>query len=211
VPSATSACVPGLQVSCGCLGGGLGFQKCEPDGATFTACQCPPTPPAVSATELAPPELRGSRFGLYLSAAISIDQTAFATNLAGRYRINEVWLVGAGIEWNPWFSFSTRRLFSGTLNVYASLIKRWPISDRVAARTSAHLGTSLLLFGLYGAPAGNVGLYAAVNFIGLEVRLSKNVVLVFDPCEVAMPVPHLTGVPITYRQYRFTIGVQFGG
>jgi hypothetical protein len=208
------ACIPGQQVSCACLGGTSGVQRCADGGAGFEACEC--APPAPAATVQLPADLpealgKPSRFGLYVSTSVSIDNTAFVANLAGRYHLTDVWVLGLGADWNPWFSVVTRRAQAGTLDLYASVIRRWPINERFAARTSAHLGASVPLFNLYGAPAGDVGLYAAFDFIGLEARISKNVTVIIDPCEVAMPVPHLTGVPITYRQYRMTIGVQFGG
>jgi hypothetical protein len=209
-----TACVPGQQVSCACPGGTTGVQRCGESGAGFDACECAAAPSGVTAqlpTDLPDALTKPSRFGVYVSTSLSIDNTAAVVNVAGRYHLNDVWMLGLGAEWNPWFSVITRRAQAGTLDLYASVVRRWPINERIAARTSAHLGTSVLLFNLYGAPAGDLGLYAAFDVIGLEVRLSRNVAVIIDPCEVAMPVPHLTGVPITYRQYRLTIGVQFGG
>jgi hypothetical protein len=142
---------------------------------------------------------------------VSVDRTALQWALAGRYRLSETWRIGAGVEANPWWSLESTRFRPGSLNIYATVIRRFPINDWAAVRTSGHLGTSVLLFGLSGAPAGSLGLYAAITVLGLEVRLSEKWLLVVDPCEVSVPVPHLTGAPVAYRQYRLTIGVQFGG
>jgi hypothetical protein len=49
-----------------------------------------------------------------------------------------------------------------------------------------------------------------VNLIGIEWALTRTAHLIIEPGDVAISVPHLTGAPLTYRQYRFTVGVQFG-
>lgn len=43
----TSTCVPGASVSCACLGGGVGAQRCEAAG-TFGECDCPTTDSGVA-------------------------------------------------------------------------------------------------------------------------------------------------------------------
>ena len=48
------------------------------------------------------------------------------------------------------------------------------------------------------------------NLLGLELQLVDGVYLVIDPADVSMPIPHLTGAPLSYRQYRFTVGLQIG-
>ena len=65
-------------------------------------------------------------------------------------------------------------------------------------------------FDLVGAPAGSIGPYFGVNLLGLEYQLSPGPYLILDPADVALPVPHITGAPLTYLQYRLTLGVQFG-
>jgi hypothetical protein len=206
------ACVPGQQLHCGCSGSATGFQRCSDDGSGFERCVCPDVPGITQSAPgpASPQEAPSSQFGAYATGAVSIDNTALVMTLAGRYRLSEHWLLGVGAEWNPWVSLVTRRFLRGTDDDYASVIRRFPINDRFAARTSAHLGASILMFGTYGAPAGNLGLYAAFSFIGVEINLGNGVKMVVDPCEVAMPVPHITGVPIVYRQYRFVLGFQFG-
>ena len=48
-------------------------------------------------------------------------------------------------------------------------IRRYPMAfDRVNLRSSLHLGTSTLLFDVYGAPRYSTGPYAAVSLLGID-------------------------------------------
>lgn len=53
-------------------------------------------------------------------------------------------------------------------------------------------------------------LFFGVTPLGLDVRLSRTVLLVLNPGHIAVPAPHLEGLPFAYVQYRFTVGVQLG-
>jgi hypothetical protein len=64
-----------------------------------------------------------------------------------------------------------------------------------------------LLFDLYGAPKGSIGFYGAVSPLGLEWKLSRLFLLIINPINIAIPVPQLKGVPLTYPQYRLSIGL----
>ncbi|MHB8420603.1 MAG: hypothetical protein ACYDCL_21220 [Myxococcales bacterium] len=46
-------CVPGATVNCGCIGGLVGVQTCQPDG-TFAACNCPPSTPTQASGKMPP-------------------------------------------------------------------------------------------------------------------------------------------------------------
>ena len=76
-------------------------------------------------------------------------------------------------------------------------------------RSSARraFGTSILLLNLVGAPSGSVGIYFRLSLIGLEWRMSRRFTLVIDPADVTLPVPRITGTPLSYIQYRFSIGL----
>ena len=65
-----------------------------------------------------------------------------------------------------------------------------------------------LLMNLYGAPKGSLGVYADVSFLGLAWKLSRSFYLIINPLNFAIPVPQLKGVPLTYQQYRFTLGLE---
>jgi len=201
-----AVCAPGRQLACACLGDEHGVQRCAGDGTHFSACECPFDP----TREHGGGEIEGlgSPLALYTSAGAALDETALALSIGGRYRLTRRWLVGADLEWNPWASLETRRVHVGSLNVYATLVWRTPIRPWVAIRSSAHLGVSTLLFDVYGADAGSIGPYVGLSLIGVELAISRRWRLVIDPADVALAVPHLTGVPLTYRQYRFTLGLQ---
>lgn len=151
-----------------------------------------------------------SPLGVHTSVGAALDNAAFVATLGGRYRANDLWLFGLDGEFNPWYSLDTNQFRLGTLNVYATTIKRYPIDHCFGLRSSVHLGTSVLLFDVIGAPAGSVGLYLGISLLGLDYKFSDQFTLVIDPAQVAVPVPHLTGAPLSYRQYRFMIGLQFG-
>lgn len=163
---------------------------------------------------LAPSEARaeeGGPWGAYAAGGGAIDQGAFNASLGGRRLLSPRWIVGADVEWNPWWSVNTRRVRPGTLNAYGTVIRRYDTRDPDwKLRTSLHLGTSTLLFDLFEAPKGTTGPYLGVNFLGLEIDLGKRWVLVVDPADFAVSVPQMKGTPLVYRQYRFTVGIQWG-
>lgn len=151
------------------------------------------------------------RVGAYAAGGGAVDQGAFNASIAGRLRASPRWLAGLDAEWNPWWSVDTRRVRPGTLNVYATGIRRYDTRDPDwKLRTTLHVGTSTLLFDLYEAPKGTTGPYFGVNFLGLEIDLGRRWVLVIDPADVAITVPQVRGTPLVYRQYRFTVGLQWG-
>jgi hypothetical protein len=214
-----AACVPGQQISCGCPAGLLGVQICRADGAGYDACgSCAPAASAAPAAPTPrrenllppPPPTHGSRLAVSSWTGAALDRTALVAGVGIRYHLDDAWMTGVGIEWNPWASLDARRIRAGSLNLAVSLIRRYQVTPRLSLRTSLHLGGSVLLFGLYGAPAGSVGPYGALSWMGLEIEISPRWRLILDPMEVAVPIPQLRGVPLVYRQYRFVVGVQLG-
>ena len=149
-------------------------------------------------------------FGFYTAFGAALDNAAFAGSVAGRYRASERWLLGVDAEYNPWFSLDAKRFRPGTINIYSTFIKRYPIDERLSLRITGHLGVSVLLFDLIGAPAGSTGLYLGGNLLGIDYRLGDYIYLVLDPADFSVPIPHVTGAPLIYRQYRITVGMQFG-
>lgn len=208
-PVATSsrACVPGRQIECACPGGARGAQVCSDDGSRFGLCLGCETSPAAS---LDPPADHASRtpFGLHLGGSAALDNTALAISVGIRYRTSASWLFGFDGEFNPWGSLESQRFSLGALNFYGVLIRRWEISDWVALRTTGRLGASILLTDLVGARQGSTGLFLALSLLGLEFELDDHWTLAIDPADLAVPVPHLRGAPLSYRQYRFTISFQ---
>jgi hypothetical protein len=147
--------------------------------------------------------------GALVFASASLDRGAFATRAAGRVRITDTLELGAAIEWNPWYSLETTDVVAGSLNLFATAVYRWATADGIALRSTVHVGTSVLLFELYGAERGSTGLFLGVSLLGVSIALEEHFALVVEPAEVMLPVPHLTGVPFYYRQYRFTLGLQW--
>lgn len=148
-------------------------------------------------------------YGIYAAFSVSPDKTALAGTLAGRMRLSKSWTIGIDAEWNPWINMSTTKVRAGTANLYATAIFRIPLAyEDFNLRVTANLGTSYLLTSLYGAPSGSIGLYWGIAPLGLEWKLSRYFYLIVNPLNFAMPIPQLDGVPLTYPQYRFTIGLE---
>jgi hypothetical protein len=150
--------------------------------------------------------------GVVVSMGGSLNHAAMNFGIGARLRLTPRWLVGLDAEWNPWASFEGEHVRPGAFNAYATIVHRWSMqSDKFDIRTSVHLGTSTVLFDLYGVPAGTTGVFAGVSLLGLEWKASRNVSLVIDPADVVYPLPQLHGAPFGYLQYRTTVGLQWGG
>ena len=67
------------------------------------------------------------------------------------------------------------------------------------------------LFNLVGAERGSIGPFLGLSFLGVEFKISRGFFLTVDPSYIAFPVPHITGAPFGYYQYRFQVGLEFGG
>jgi len=153
----------------------------------------------------------GSMFGGQVFGGASYDNAAAVVGGGIRLRFADTWLVGLDAEWNPFYQVHRKEFTAGTANVYATLIRRWPMRfERVTLRSTLNLGASYLLYDLFGAPAGSIGPFLGVTFLGLEWKASRTLYLIFDPTSIAIPVPQVSGAPFGYPQYRFTIGLQLG-
>jgi MYXO-CTERM domain-containing protein len=153
----------------------------------------------------------GSLFA-HVAFAASYDHAALAFALGGKYQFARNWMVGADVEWNPWIPVEPLSFRAGSGNIYGSLVRRYQMAfESVNFRTTAALGMSTLLIDLPGANKWSFGPFVGVSFIGVEVKVAPGVFLVVDPTYFAFPVPHVTGVPLGYYQYRFQVGIEFGG
>ena len=169
------------------------------------------TPTAAHIEKVRDAKRLGPRVGFYVATGGAFDRGALAATLALRVRVTERWTVGFDAEWNPWIT-PTYAAKAGAVNLMVTGIRRWPLSwERVNLRNTLQVGTSVQLFDVYGAPAGSVGLYVATSPLGIDVDLGHALRLVVDPTNLAIPIPHLTGAPFYYPQYRITVGLQFGG
>jgi MYXO-CTERM domain-containing protein len=169
------------------------------------------TPTAAHIEKVRRDKRLGPRVGFYVAGAGAFDRGALAATVALRVRVTERWIVGFDSEWNPWIT-PTYAAKAGAFNLMFTGIRRWPLAwERVNLRHTLQLGASVLLFDVYGAPGGSVGLYVATSPLGLDIDLGHALRLVIDPTNLAIPIPHLTAVPFYYLQYRITVGLQFGG
>ncbi|MDP6944439.1 MAG: hypothetical protein QF464_09845, partial [Myxococcota bacterium] len=113
------------------------------------------------------------------------------------------------VEFNPWYSIATIDVAPGALNAYASVIFDWLVLDEVALHTTVQVGMSVLLFDLVSAPAGSVGPYVGIGLLGATFLPKERLRVIVEAGEVAMPIPNVKGAPFYYRQYRFTVGIEY--
>jgi len=170
------------------------------------------TPTVTEVEKIREDKQLGSPFGVAFNLGGSVVHGALATNVGGRYRLNERWTIGLDAEWNPWITSVPWALKAGAASLYATVIHRYPMKlDRVNLRTTLSVGASTLLFDVYGAPKYDIGPYAAFSPLGIDYDLGNSVRLVFDPLGVSVPVPHVGLIPLYYEQFRTMIGIQIGG
>jgi hypothetical protein len=183
------------------------------EGAESVAKPALATAPDVTLeTPTSPDEIRRSRFGLVVAGGGALQNGSFAASLGGVFRVSQNLLAGVEAEYNPWFSVRDFDLRSGSTNLYAAGVVRFPLRfQRVNLRSTLQLGISRMNFALYGVPLGSVGPYVGFNLLGIDYELTKGVLLIVNPAHVAIPIPKTSGVPFAYPQYRITIGAQFGG
>ena len=169
----------------------------------------PPPPVTTPVPQPGPHDPSEGAWGAYLGASGSVDRPAAALQLGVRRRLSTHWTVGLDGEWNPWVSiYGPRALKAGVLNGSGVVILRFPLAyENFNLRTTLNLGVSYLLFDLYGAPKGSLGLYGAISPLGLEWKLSRTFLLIINPLSISLPVPQLRGVPLSYPQYRFNVGL----
>ena len=171
--------------------------------------QAAPPPTTVPVPQPGPSDPSEVAWGGYLGLSGSFDKPAVAIQLGVRLRLSTHWTVGWDVESNPWISVNGPTFMrAGTLNTFGTVILRFPLAyENFNLRTTVNLGVSYLLIDLYGAPKGSLGLYGAIYPLGLEWKLSRVFLLIINPLGVAVPVPQLKGVPLSYPQYRFSIGL----
>ena len=168
-----------------------------------------PVPTTVPVPQPGPADPSETAWGAYLGISGSVDKPAMAVQLGVRLRLSTHWTIGLDVESNPWISTTgPTPVRAGTINTFGTVILRFPLAyENFNLRTTVNLGVSYLLIDLYGAPAGSIGLYGAIYPLGLEWKLSRVFILIINPLGIAVPVPQLQGVPLTYPQYRFSIGL----
>ncbi|MDD5224135.1 MAG: hypothetical protein PHE84_09100 [bacterium] len=169
----------------------------------------PPPPVTIPVPQPGPRDPSQGAWGAYLGLSGSVNKPAFAGQLGIRRRISTQWTFGWDAEWNPWVSLkSPTPVRAGAFNTYGTIILRLPLAyEKFNLRTTVNLGLSYLLIDLYGASKGNIGFYGAISPLGVEWKLSRIFLLIINPLSFAMPIPQIHGVPLTYPQYRFSVGL----
>ncbi len=206
------SCTPGQKIKCDCLEHLSGVQTCNAEGTGYGECQrCEATPLWEGARPAKKRGLGSLELPFVLASAfgISLDRTALSFGVGARYEVSRTWRMGVDIEWNPWFAGDTLRFTMGVANLYYTLIKRWPVNDWIAIQTTGQAGISALLFHTYGAKAGSLGPYLGVSFLGVIFNIGSHWRFTIDPSIVAVPIPHITGAPLVYRQYRLVFGIEY--
>lgn len=170
------------------------------------------TPTVTEVAKVREDKKLGSPLGFAGAVGASVDRPAFAVTLGARYRITESWIVGLDAGWNPWLTTSPMAVHAGVATVAGTVIRRFPMRfDRVNLRTSLHAGTATLLYDVFGAPRYSTGPFVALSPLGLDYDLGHATRIVWDPVEIALPVPLLGQLPLYYEQFRMMIGIQIGG
>src|SRR6185295_12276612 len=169
------------------------------------------TPTVEQVREIRKDKRLGPKLGFAVNFGGSFARGAAVGSVGLRYRLGEKWIVGLSGAWNPWITTAPVEMKAGVVEFYVSGIRRFPMKyDRVNLRTSLHVGTSTLLFDVYGAPKNSTGLFIAGSILGLDYDLGNSLRLVIDPAEMAVAIPSLRGIPLWYEQFRFMIGLQYG-
>jgi hypothetical protein len=186
----------------------------SPEPAAVTDKHAPPPPVTTPVKEPGPKDPSQVAPGAYLGGSASANNEALAATLGARLRFSKHWTFGLDAEWNPWIAVNgASTVRAGVFNGYGTVIFRLPLAyEQFNLRTTANLGVSRLLIDLYGAPKGSTGIYLGFSPLGLEWKMSRMFFLIINPLNFAMPTPQLKGVPFSYSQYRFTIGLEvYGG
>jgi uncharacterized protein (TIGR03382 family) len=169
------------------------------------------TPTLRELTEVREQKRLGPPLGFTTMVGGSLVHSAATVGIGVRYRLDEKWLIGADMEWNPWFRSAPMTMEAGVGSAYATIVRRFPMKfDRVNLRTSLHLGASTLLFDVNGAPKYSIGPFASFTPLGIDYDLGNAMRLVLDPVEIAVPMPHVGQLPLYYEQFRLMFGIQIG-
>jgi hypothetical protein len=116
--------------------------------------------------------------------------------------------LGFGVEWNPWISPHAGRAASGSFNAILSYTRRWYVRPELSLYSRVDLGTSTILFELVGVDRYATGVFYGGVLLGVRIPLRPGWNLTFDPSQLAMPTPQISGIPFYYGQWRITLGLE---
>jgi hypothetical protein len=152
--------------------------------------------------------LESHPFGIVVNGGLSIDNAGYDVGVGVRYDLGKVVTVGLSAQYSPWLSIETSRATRGTTDVFAVGIYRFDVRDYLELRFTLSAGVSVLMYDTYAAKQGSVGPYFAVSPLGVAIRTNRWLRLIIDPAELAVAIPQTTGIPLAYREHRFSVAVQ---
>jgi hypothetical protein len=153
-------------------------------------------------------ELESKPLGIILRGGLAIDNAAANAGVGVRWDLNKYFTVGVDAEYNPWISLEERRTANGTTNIYAVGLWRLNIRDYLELHAKLGAGMSIMMFDTFAAKQGSIGPFASVSPLGVAFRMGARWRFLVDPGELVFAVPQLKGIPLVYRQHRFSIGLQ---
>lgn len=138
---------------------------------------------------------------------VALDNGAVATAVGLRWRPQPALGLGVDLEMNPWLDFASGTVAAGTANAIVSATYDWLSLRGASIRSGASAGASMLLFDAAGARVGDIGPHLGVSLLALSLPLGNGSSFDIEPMSATLSVPHIGGVPLAYKQYRFNLGV----
>lgn len=195
------------------IGGGRRFRRPRIGSLVVAAGALALVPPAAAdvigkATPEEQRRLESRPLGLLVGGGISIDKAGYDVAVGVRYDLGRRFAVGLGLEYNPWFSIESGRTAAGTTQGYGVAVFRLDVRDYLELHTTVSAGVSVLMFDTFAAPKGTYGPFFALSPLGVSFRMSDRFRLLVEPAEIVMPIPQTRGIPLVYRQHRFSVALQ---
>jgi hypothetical protein len=118
----------------------------------------------------------------------------------------ERWGLFAHVEQSAWLGTELGGgVVPGVLNIGVGVEHRFAGG---LIRSSVTVGPSVLLFATALDPAGSVGVFIDLRPLGLRWALDSRLTLGFDPLNVALLAPVLTGFPLLRTQFRSAVVIE---
>ena len=119
------------------------------------------------------------------------------------------WSLGYVMEWNPWIALESSDAAPGAYATGIELSFMIPMTPKVKLRFGTVQGLGVLLFGPYGHHQGEIGPWSAFRILGLDIRVSRRVTVMFDPVDMVILVINPARLPLLYQQWRWSLAVRF--
>lgn len=153
-------------------------------------------------------KLEAHPFGLLVQGGFSLDNAGYDLGIGMRYDLGRMLTVGLSVDYSPWLSLETRRTALGTTDVYGVIVYRLDVRDYLELRATGGAGVSILMFDTFAARKGSIGPYFALSPLGVGIRMNGQLRLLIDPAQLIVSIPQTTGIPLAYREHRFSVALQ---